>query len=79
MPDIVSALIGDCMPKRVLDAELASVCAAREISRFRPQSGALLDTEDQADREQQLAQLAWANKVLAAYNPGLVVRAGGAR
>ncbi|WP_173261166.1 hypothetical protein [Streptomyces pacificus] len=75
VPDIVSALIGDCMPKHVLDAELDSVMAAREVGRFRP-----LDfDDDRADRERELSRLARANKVLAAYDPGLIVRSGGAR
>lgn len=75
VPDLVAFLIGDCMPRRVLDAELAAELAAREIRSFRP----LACDEDRADREQQLAVLARANKVPAAYNPRLVIHAGGAR
>ena len=75
VPDLVAFLIGDCMPRRVLDAELAAEMVAREIGRFRP----LACDEDRADREQQLAVLALNNKILAAYNPGLVLKAGGAR
>lgn len=78
VPDMVASLIGDCMPVPVLQAEIDADTAAREIGRYRPRSGALLDHEDQADREQQLAVLARANKVLGAYNPSLVLRAGGA-
>ena len=73
VPDLVAFLIGDCMPRRVLDAELAAEMAAREIGRFCP----LDSDEDRADREQQLAVLAAANKILAAYNPRLILRPGG--
>jgi hypothetical protein len=75
IPDGVAALIGSCMPIGVLQAEIDAECAAREALRFR----APFCSEDLADREQALAALARANKVLAAYNPGLVVRPGGVR
>ncbi|MEU4129561.1 hypothetical protein [Streptomyces wuyuanensis] len=75
IPDGVAALIGSCMPLGVLQAEIDAECAAREAMRFR----APLCGEDQADREHALAALARANKILAAYNPGLVVRPGGPR
>lgn len=78
VPDMVASLIGGCMPVPVLQAEIDADTAAREIGRFRPRSGALLDNEDQADRERELSNLARANKTLAAYNPSLVLRAGGA-
>jgi hypothetical protein len=58
------------MPVRILQAEVDAECAAREVGRFRP----LACSEDRADREQQLGVLAAANKVLAAYNPRLILR-----
>ncbi|MER6995584.1 hypothetical protein [Streptomyces sp. NPDC000410] len=70
IPDRVAALIGACMPIGILQAEFDAECAAREARRFR----APFCPEDRADREHALATLARANKVLAAYNPGLVVR-----
>ncbi|TLQ42686.1 hypothetical protein [Streptomyces marianii] len=75
IPDGVAALIGSCMPLGVLQAEIDAECAAREAMRFRGP----LCAEDQADREHALAALALSNKILAAYNPGLVVRPGGPR
>ncbi|MFG3510198.1 hypothetical protein ACGF5F_32400 [Streptomyces sp. NPDC047821] len=68
-------MIGDCIPVPVLHAETDAEMAAREIRRFRP----LESDEDRADRERELSRLARANKVLAAYNPGLIVKAGGPR
>jgi hypothetical protein len=65
VPDSVAVLIGSCMPLHVLQAEVAA-----EVGRFRP----LACSEDRVDREQQLAVLAAANKVLAAYNPRLILR-----
>lgn len=76
IPDRVAALIGACIPPRVLQAEFEADCAAREILRFR---GPRLCAEDQADREQALSELARANKVLAAHHPSLPVRPGGVR
>lgn len=67
------------MPIHILQAEIDAECAAREIGRFRPTSGALLDKEDQQDREAALSRLARANKTLAAWNPRLIVKAGGPR
>ncbi|MFE3324412.1 hypothetical protein [Streptomyces sp. NPDC059176] len=75
IPDSVAALIGSCMPTGVLQAEIDAECAAREALRFR----APFCSEDQADREHALSVLARANKVLAAYNPRLVLRPGGRR
>lgn len=75
VPDSVAVLIGSCMPLHVLQAEIDAECAAREVGRYRP----LACVEDRADREQQLAVLAVANKVLAAYNPRLILKAGGPR
>ncbi|MER5884777.1 hypothetical protein ABT160_13185 [Streptomyces sp. NPDC001941] len=69
IPDRVAALIGGCMPIGVLQAEIDAECAAREARRFRTP----LCDEDRADRERALAVLARSNKVLAAYNPRLVL------
>ncbi|MFI6638219.1 hypothetical protein [Streptomyces sp. NPDC050504] len=66
-------MIGACIPERVLRAEYEAECAAREVYGFRGIRGPL-GAEDRADRESALAELARANKVLAAHNPGLVVR-----
>ncbi|MET9592606.1 hypothetical protein ABZY45_16850 [Streptomyces sp. NPDC006516] len=74
IPDRVAALIGACTPPHVLQAEFDAVCAAREVRRFR---GPRLGIEDQADREQALSELAWANKVLSAHHPRLAVRPDG--
>ncbi|EHM26455.1 MULTISPECIES: hypothetical protein [Streptomyces] len=73
IPDRVAALIGSCIPPRILQAEFDADCAAREVRRFR---GPRLGVEDQADREQALSELARANKVLAAHHPGLAVLPG---
>lgn len=72
IPDRVAALIGSCMPIHILQAEVDADSAAREANRFR---GPLCN-EDRADREHALSVLAQANKVLAAYNPRLVIRPG---
>lgn len=78
IPDPIAARIGACMPIRILQAEVDAESAAREIRRFRPSLGsALLDSEDQADRESALSELHRANKVLAAHNPRLILKAGG--
>lgn len=80
IPGLVESMIGACIPKHVLRAEMDAEFAAVDAARYHAPVGAgLLRHEDQADREQQLAVLAWANKVLAAYNPGLIVKAGGSR
>ncbi|MEV2243302.1 hypothetical protein [Streptomyces sp. NPDC049970] len=73
IPDRVAALIGSCTPPHILRAEFDADCAAREVRRFR---GPGLGVEDQADREQALSELAWANKLLSAYHPLLAVRPG---
>ncbi|MGW4033891.1 hypothetical protein ACWEFL_32130 [Streptomyces sp. NPDC004838] len=69
IPDRVAALIGSCMPAHVLQAEIEADSAVREVNRFR---GPLCH-EDRADREHALSVLARTNKVLAAYNPRLVI------
>lgn len=75
IPDSVASLIGNCMPIHILQAEVDAEMAKREALLFRP----LASDDDRADREYALADLARANKVLAAYNPRLIVRHGGAR
>lgn len=70
IPDHVAAMIGSCMPVHILQAEIDAECAAREVSMFRGP----LCAEDRADREHALSTLARANKVLAAYDPRLMVR-----
>lgn len=78
-PDRVVQMRGACIPLSIIEAHMDAEAAEREVLRFRPTSGALLDQEDQADREAALARLHRANKVLGAYNPGLIVKAGGPR
>ncbi|MER5849470.1 hypothetical protein ABT126_21030 [Streptomyces sp. NPDC002012] len=73
IPDRVAALIGSCIPPHIVEAEFDAECAAREVRRFR---GPRLCVEDEADREQSLAALARANKILAAHHPRLPVRPG---
>ncbi|MEU5164561.1 hypothetical protein AB0G74_33750 [Streptomyces sp. NPDC020875] len=69
IPDRVAALIGSCMPTHVLTAEMAADSAMREMSLLR----APLPGPAWADRERLLSEVARANKVLAAYNPRLMV------
>ncbi|QDY79921.1 hypothetical protein FQU76_29075 [Streptomyces qinzhouensis] len=72
IPDRVAALIGSCMPERVLMAEMEADCAVREMELLRqPLRGA-----QAADRERLLSAVARANKVLAAYNPRLMILPG---
>jgi hypothetical protein len=66
VPDAVALLIARQMPPAVTDAETAAVDAAITVSRCRTQY-------TREAREYALADLARANKVLAAYNPGLIV------
>ncbi|MFI2349765.1 hypothetical protein ACH492_22460 [Streptomyces sp. NPDC019443] len=68
------------MPIHILQAEIDAELEAREVLRFRaPLMSALLDDEDRHDREAAFSRLAAANKVLAAWNPLLVLKAGGVR
>lgn len=72
IPDSVAVLIGSQMPKPVIEAEVAAENAAYNIRLCRaPQY-----TEA---REHCLSDLARANKLLAAYNPRLMVRPAGGR
>ncbi|MFF3324911.1 hypothetical protein [Streptomyces sp. NPDC002889] len=66
IPDAVAVLIGSQMPAHVLEAEIAAESAAYSIRLCRTPATARA-------REYQLAELAWHNKVLAAYNPRLIV------
>ena len=70
IPDSVAVLIGRQMPKPVIEAEIAAENAAYCIRLCRTPLTA-------EAREYALADLARANKVLAAYNPRLMVKAGG--
>ncbi|WP_030319687.1 hypothetical protein [Streptomyces flavochromogenes] len=71
VPDAVALLIGQQIPKHVLDAEIEAVTLAYRISLCRK-------PETVQAREYNLGQLARANKTLAAYNPKLVVTPGSA-
>lgn len=73
IPDRIAAMIGSWIPRDVLQAEYDAVAAEREVLRFRGP----LCKEDQADREQALAALAKANKVLAKHHPQMPVRPNG--
>lgn len=70
IPDRVVELVMSAIPESICHEVYAAEDAKREVLRFRP----LAADEDRADREAALADLARANKVLAAYNPMLIVR-----
>lgn len=84
MPDGVAYRAGLHLPMRVLDALEQQKTAHRNV---RTLSRLLLTGEMPADARravkvrlgEDLGRQAAANKVLAAYNPGLIVRIGGAR
>jgi len=67
IPDAVATLIGRQIPEHVLDAEIAAMNQAYVI-------GLCRKPETAEAREYALGDLARANKVLAAYNPRLIVR-----
>lgn len=69
IPDSVAVLIGRQMPKPVLEAEIAAESAAYCIRLCR-------GPQYREAREAALAELHRQNKLLAAYNPGLIVKAG---
>ncbi|MFE0650990.1 hypothetical protein ACFVZH_20615 [Streptomyces sp. NPDC059534] len=69
MPMKVALLVLDSVPEPVRQAMTVAEGAERELRAYRPLAWA----EDRADREDMLARLARANKVLAAYSPLLVV------
>jgi hypothetical protein len=80
IPDHIAALIGSCLPLHVLQAEVDVDSEAREFGRFHAPSGtAQFDSEDRADRELSMSRIRRANKVLAAYSPRLILKAGGSR
>lgn len=72
MPDGVVGRIGEQIPAHVRDAEDAGVYAALSITERRKPLTA-------AELERARTEVAVSNKILAAYNPGLIVRIGGAR
>lgn len=72
VPDRVASLIGSCMPLPIMQARHDAREAAITVSRCRT-------PYTQEARERALSQLASANKVLAAYNPRLILKAGGPR
>lgn len=72
VPDRVLTLIGRQLPDRILLAEKAATSAAHL-------AGLCRTAEARGAREYELADLARANKVLAAFDPRLVVTAGGTR
>jgi hypothetical protein len=71
LPDAVAVRIGAQIPERVLAAEQKAVNAVYCF-------GLARGPRYEEARQYALADLAAANKVLAAYNPGLIVRSGGA-
>ena len=68
----MAELILSAVPEPVCQAMADAEGAQRELRSYRP----LASTEDRADREDVLARLARANKVLAQFDPRLIV--GGA-
>jgi hypothetical protein len=72
IPDRVADLIASHYPPRVTKAVGAAADAERAFRLCRTPRTAVA-------REYLIGDLAAANKVLAAYNPGLIVRLGGAR
>lgn len=71
VPDAVARLTARCLPDHVARAYADALAAAADVRLYRSEI-------HQEDREDALAQLARANKILAAYNPGLIVRGGAA-
>lgn len=72
MPDRVTELVGEQIPERVLKAEKSATEAAASLT-------LCVGPRYRAAAAYNLQSLARANKVLAAYNPGLIVQFGGAR
>ncbi|UQT61373.1 hypothetical protein M4V62_04680 [Streptomyces durmitorensis] len=70
MPDRVAVLVGRQIPEHVLLAETAAMDAIDELP-------LCLGPEARDVLAFNLRSLAAANKILAAYNPGLIVRIGG--
>lgn len=69
-PDAVAVLIASQMPEHVLRAEVEAENQAYNVRLCRA-------PQYREAREYALADLARANKLLAAYDPRLVVKAGG--
>ncbi|MFD3535356.1 hypothetical protein [Streptomyces sp. NPDC058664] len=67
IPDAVAVLIGRQIPEHILAAEIEATNQAYNVSLCRK-------PEYREAREYALADLARANKTLAAYNPLLIVR-----
>lgn len=70
IPDRVAELIADALPEEICQAVMEAETAARNVRLCRGplhREGLTLN----------LRELARANKALAAYNPGLIVRIGG--
>ena len=72
IPDAVAVLIAKQMPEHVLRAEVEATNQAYNVGLCRA-------PQYREARELALGDLARANKTLAAWNPRLIVRAGGAR
>ncbi|MFD9222052.1 hypothetical protein ACFWDI_19020 [Streptomyces sp. NPDC060064] len=70
IPDRVAVLIGRQLPPHILQAEIAAENAVYNLRLCR-------SPEYREAREYCLSELAAANKILAAYNPRLIVKAGG--
>ncbi|MFF2852667.1 hypothetical protein ACFVT5_41200 [Streptomyces sp. NPDC058001] len=66
VPDAVALLAGAQIPPHILDAEIAAVDA---VHRFGLSRGPRYEEA----RQVALADIARANKILAAHNPGLIV------
>jgi hypothetical protein len=71
VPDAVALLIGSQVPVAVLHAEMTAVEAATCVTVCRGE-------QYREAREYNLGRLAAANKTLAAHDPRLVIRPGGA-
>jgi hypothetical protein len=69
IPDRVADLIQSAFPESICQAVMAAEDAARTVRLCR-------GPQYREARELALGRLAAANKVLAAYNPGLIVTAG---
>jgi hypothetical protein len=72
IPDRVAHVIHQNLPKRIREAVKATADAERSFYLCRTPLTAKA-------REYAISDIAAANKLLAAYNPGLIVTAGGAR
>jgi hypothetical protein len=70
-PAVVDGLIGSQVPARVMEAQDEAVFAALQVTERRAPLSA-------AELEAARVTVAVNNKILAAYNPGLIVRIGGA-